>query len=224
MACATTAASPILRNRRCGAERDLSGWAAGLWVSRDFAALIRLRTRRGYAVSLGSAGETMPDNPQPRSDVAASPLDEADNKSVRLVRDLFDLAAAIKWIEGELTASATPAADGPAAVERLQDIAMALRERAVDAALCDALEAAAHEMADVVARGEAGAERALRASKLLPVLANRIGAMIAAAAADGGGEAFADPPGAPAIPRPAASDLLTALRLLSEEELIALFS
>jgi len=163
----------------------------------------------------------MPNNPQPRSGVAASPVDEADDKTARLVHDLFDLAAAVKRIEGELTASTMPAADGPAAVERLQDIAMALRERAADAALCDALEAATREIANVVAGTEAAAERALRASKLLPVLASRIGAMIAAAA---GGEACADAPADPTFPGPAASDLLTALSALSEEELIALFS
>jgi hypothetical protein len=168
--------------------------------------------------------ETMPNNPQPRSAVAASPVSEGDDKTARVVRDLFDLAAAVKRIEGELTASAVPAADGPAAVERLWDIAMVLRERAADAALCDALEAATREIADVVAGTEAVAERALRASKLLPLLASRIGAMIAAAAADRGGEACADAPADPRIPERAASDLLTALSALSEEELIALFS
>jgi len=168
--------------------------------------------------------ETMPNKPQPWSGVAASPGDEVDDKPAGLVRDLFDLAATVKQIEGELTAGVMPAADGPAAVERLLDIAMALRERAADAALCDALEAATREIADVVAGTEAAAERALRASKLLPALASRIGAMIAAAAADRGGEAYADAPADPRIPGPAASDLLTALSALSEEELIALFS
>ena len=168
--------------------------------------------------------EPMPNNPQPRSRATASPVDEADDKTARLVRDLIDLAAAVKRIEGELTASTMPAADGPAAVERLQDIAMVLRERTADAALCDALEAATREIASAVAGTEAAAERALRASKLLPVLASRIGAMIAAAAADRGGEACADAPADPTIPGPAASDLLTALSALSEEELIALFS
>ncbi len=98
-----------------------------------------------------------------------------------------------------------------------------MRECAVDAALCDALEAAIREIADVVARGEAAAERAHSASKLLPVLAERINTMIAAAATDCGSKASADAPRASAVPR-AASDLLAALRALSEEELIALFS
>jgi hypothetical protein len=168
--------------------------------------------------------ETMPNNPQPRSEVVARPVDEAGDKPAGLVHDLFDLAAAIKRIEGELAARAMPAADGPAAVERLQDIAMALRERGADAALCDALEAATREIADIVAGSEATAERASRVSKLLAVLANRIGAMIAAAAADRRGEAYADAPSDPTSPGPAASDLLTALSALSEEELIALFS
>ncbi len=202
-----------------------ANWAAaiaGLWVCRNFAASIRLRTRRGYAVSIGSAGETMPSNPRPRSDIAASLLEEADDKAARLASDLFDLAAAIRWIGGEVAASTTTAADGLAAVERIRDIAKALRERAVDAGLCDALEAAAREIADSLAHGDAAAKRASRAAKLLPVAAERIGARIASAAADGGGAARADAPRA--MPRPAASDLLAALRAMSEEELIALFS
>lgn len=162
----------------------------------------------------------MPSNPRPRSDIAASLLEEADDKAARLASDLFDLAAAIRWIGGEVAASTTTAADGLAAVERIRDIAKALRERAVDAGLCDALEAAAREIADSLAHGDAAAKRASRAAKLLPVAAERIGARIASA--DGGGAARADAPRA--MPRPAASDLLAALRAMSEEELIALFS
>jgi hypothetical protein len=168
-------------------------------------------------------GETMPDNPRPRSDVTASPRGAADDKPARLVRNLVDLAAAIKSIESEFKANTTTAAAGLAAVERIHGIAMALRERAVDAGLCDALEAAARELADIVARGDAAVERGSQASKLLPVVADRIGATIAGAA-DGSGAAHADAPPAPAIRRPAASDLLAALRALGEEELIALFS
>ncbi len=167
--------------------------------------------------------KTMSNNPQPFSEGSASLREDGDDKAAGLVRDLFDLAAAIKWIEGEVAAGATPAADALAAIERIQDIAFALRECAVDAALCDALEAAIREIADVVARGEAAAERAHSASKLLPVLAERINTMIAAAATDCGSKASADAPRASAVPR-AASDLLAALRALSEEELIALFS
>lgn len=49
----------------------------------------------------------------------------------------------------------TPDVSG--AAERIQDIAFALRERAVDPALCDALDAAAREICDACARGN-GAE------------------------------------------------------------------
>ena len=119
---------------------------------------------------------------------------------------------------------------------------MRLRECAVDAALCDALEAATREVAEAVARGEAAAQRLQAGFKLLGILTDRVEAMIASAAAAGGSVVritaaedaaiAANPPAAeiddaarpPAIPRRAASDSLAALRALSAEELIALFS
>lgn len=72
-----------------------------------------------------------------------------------LADELLDLAAAIKWVEGQVggqviaqvMASKASAGDGLAAVERIQDIAFALRECAVDAALCDALQAATQDVA-----------------------------------------------------------------------------
>jgi hypothetical protein len=103
-----------------------------------------------------------------------------------LARDLIDLAAAIEWVEAELAASGTPAPDGLAAVERIQDIAFALRECEVDATLCDALEAAIRKLGDVVARSDAAAERVQSAAALLRIPARRINAMIALAAAIAG--------------------------------------
>jgi hypothetical protein len=115
-----------------------------------------------------------------------------------LARDLIDLAAAIEWVEAELAASGTPASDGLAAVERIQDIAFALRECEVDATLCDALEAAARKLSDVVARSDAVAERLQSAAALLRIPARRINAMIALAAA------VADPDVGPLAVAPAA--------------------
>ena len=164
----------------------------------------------------------MSNDPAPSSDeLWADRRDRTDQKTAGLAGDLRDLGAA---------------------VERIQDIAFALRECAVDAALCDALEAAAREVAEAVARGEAAGQRLQAGFKLLGVLTDRVEAMIASAAPAGGpllritatedAAIAANPPAAevddaarpPAVPRRAASESLAALRALSAEELIALFS
>jgi hypothetical protein len=185
----------------------------------------------------------MSNDPAPSSDeLWADRPDRADQKTAGLAGDLRDLGAAMRRVAGETVANRPPAADARAAVERIQDIAFALRECAVDAALCDALEAAAREMAEAVARGEVAAQRLQAGFKLLGILTDRVEAMIANAAAAGGSVVritaaedaamAANPPTAegedaarpPAIPRRAASESLAALRALSAEELIALFS
>jgi len=73
------------------------------------------------------------------------------------------LVAAMERIEAGMTASGEGTANGSspldlaAAAERIQDIALGLRERAVDPALCDALDAAAREISQAVAHGTAAA-------------------------------------------------------------------
>jgi hypothetical protein len=184
----------------------------------------------------------MSNDPAPSSDeLWADRRDRPDQKTAGLAGDLRDLGAAMRRVAGETAANRSPAADARAAVERIQDIAFALRECAVDAALCDALEAAAREVAEAVARGEAAGRRLQAGFKLLGILTDRVEAMIASAAAPGGSvlritaaedaPIAAHPPAAevdaarpPAIPRRPASDSLAALRALSAEELIALFS
>jgi len=184
----------------------------------------------------------MSNDPAPSSDeLWADRRDRPDQKTAGLAGDLRDLGAAMRRVAGETATKGSPAADARAAVERIQDIAFALRECAVDAALCDALEAATREVAEAVARGEAAAQRLQAGFKLLGILTDRVEAMIASAAAAGGSVVritaaedaaiAANPPTAevdaarpPAIPRKAASDSLAALRALSAEELIALFS
>jgi hypothetical protein len=185
----------------------------------------------------------MSNDPAPSSDeLWADRPDGTDQKTAGLAGDLRDLGAAMRRVAGETTANRSPAADARAAVERIQDIAFALRECAVDAALCDALEAAAREVAEAVARGEAAGQRLQAGFKLLGVLTDRVEAIIASAAPAGGplvritatedAAIAANPPAAevddaarpPAIPRRAASESLAALRALSAEELIALFS
>jgi hypothetical protein len=53
-----------------------------------------------------------------------------------LADDLAQLAAAIGQIESVIAANAAPAAGGLAAGERIQEIAVALRERETDSTLC----------------------------------------------------------------------------------------
>jgi len=100
-------------------------------------------------------------------------------------RELVDLAAAVGRVETEIAASGTPTPNGLLATERIQDIAFALREREVDAALCDALEAALRDLCEAFVRNDA-AERAQNALALLRDVHDRLDAMIAAAAAGAG--------------------------------------
>lgn len=94
-----------------------------------------------------------------------------------------DLAAALGWIESAIASSATLGRDSFAAIERIQDIAFALRERGVDAALCDVLEAASGELAGALTRNDAAVERTQRAIALLRKLTLSINALIVRAAA-----------------------------------------
>jgi hypothetical protein len=94
-------------------------------------------------------------------------------------RAIADLIATIREIESVLTASASSAPDVHFAVERIQDIAMALRQREVDAALCDGLEAALREVGDAIVRNEAAAANAASAAALLRDLARRVDGMMA---------------------------------------------
>ncbi len=96
-----------------------------------------------------------------------------------LARGLAELATAIQQIEAILLASGSSAADVHFAVDRVQDIAMALRQREVEAALCDTLEAAIREVGDAIVRDDAAATRARSAAALLRDLAHRVNDLIA---------------------------------------------
>jgi len=113
---------------------------------------------------------------------AAMHEDPRAQMPVALARGLADLATTIKQIEAVLLASGTSAPDIHFAVERIQDIAMALRQREVEAALCDTLEAAIREVGDAIVRNDAAAGRAVSAAALLRELARRVNDMIALAA------------------------------------------
>jgi len=92
--------------------------------------------------------------------------------------DLTEMAAAIDRIGAAMAADRPPAPDIGAAAERIQDIAFGLRERAVDAAVCDALDAAVREISAASAKSESGGERAHGAPELLRDLAERVDDMI----------------------------------------------
>ena len=95
-------------------------------------------------------------------------------------RALGDLAAAIGQIETVLAADeVSPAADVRFAAECIRDIATALRRRDVEAALCDALEAAMREIGGAIARDDTVAARTTGAAALLKELAQRVQVMIA---------------------------------------------
>jgi hypothetical protein len=110
--------------------------------------------------------------------VAREPLDASTDIPSRLP----DLLATIKQIEAVLRPGDTSAPDVHFAVERIQDIAMALRQREVEPALCDTLEAAIREVGDAIVRNEATAARAQGATAPLGDLARRVTDLIAVAA------------------------------------------
>jgi hypothetical protein len=95
-----------------------------------------------------------------------------------LADGLADVAVTIRQIESMLQANGMLAPEVHFAVERIHDVAMALRMREVDAALCDTLEASVREVGDAIVRNEAAAARALSAAALLYDLARRIDQMV----------------------------------------------
>ena len=91
-----------------------------------------------------------------------------------LAKGLADLTAIVTHAEALLRAQGTLKGDVYFAVERIHDVAMALRMRGVDAALCDTLEASVREVGDAVVRHEAAATGALSAAALLRDVMRRI--------------------------------------------------
>jgi hypothetical protein len=150
----------------------------------------------------------------------------------------------------DAAAGGKPAAPGigapseiPAAAERLQDLAWALRERGLELATCDQIEAIARILQSASALHDPSDRRARRLGEALQYLERRIGAMLdakaagaevstgSAAAGDGAdahaGTATAVAQRAPASPLASgamAGDPLAALKAMSEEERLALFT
>jgi uncharacterized protein YoxC len=92
----------------------------------------------------------------------------------RSPKGLSDLSAIVIQAETLLRAQGTLKGDVHFAVERIHDVALALRMRDVDAALCDTLHASVREVGDAVVRHEAAATGALSAAALLRDILNRI--------------------------------------------------
>jgi uncharacterized protein YoxC len=91
-----------------------------------------------------------------------------------LAKGLSDLSAIVTQAEALLRAQGALKGDVHFAVERIHDVALALRMRDVNAALCDTLDASVREVGDAVVRHEAAATGALSAAALLRDILNRI--------------------------------------------------
>ena len=102
--------------------------------------------------------------------------------SAAISDQLTDLVATIERIEAVLRPNGVSAPDVHFAVEHIQDIAMALRQREVEAALCDTLDAAVRDVGDAIVRNDAAAARAQSAAALLRDLTRRVTDLIALAA------------------------------------------
>jgi hypothetical protein len=91
-----------------------------------------------------------------------------------LAKALADLTAIVTQAEALLRAQGTLRGDVHFAVERIHDVAMALRMRDVEPALCDTLDASVREVGDAIVRHEAAATGALSAAGLLRDVMRRI--------------------------------------------------
>jgi hypothetical protein len=93
--------------------------------------------------------------------------------------DLAEIAAAIERIGAAVGAERTRAPDIAAAAERILDITIELRERAVKTALCDAIDAAAREIYEASATGKTNDASGSRdVTQMLRELAGRVDGFI----------------------------------------------
>jgi hypothetical protein len=106
-------------------------------------------------------------------------VEESSRQSSVPARELADLATVIKRIESLIVEGTAHGPDGSAAAERISDIAFALHDREVETSLCDALDAAVHEINDGGALAQGNAERAQQLAELLRELSRRVRDMIA---------------------------------------------
>ena len=124
--------------------------------------------------------------------IEASICGEATPRSSSaLWRDLAGIAAAVKQARAAIAAETTSTADVTTAVERIQDVSFSLRERAVDASLCDAIDAALRDVADACRPHKANGKSTRFAAELLDDIAGRLDDLIKQSL---GGEVSAAPP------------------------------
>jgi len=140
---------------------------------KDYASRIRRPDTQSLISTIDRLEAAMRDNAPPQLPPA-------------LVHGLVDLAAAIQQVETVLATNGNSESNDLFAAERIQDIAMALRRRDVEAALCDALEASSREVGDAIVRSGAAAARALSAASQLRDLMRRLNGFIALAVAVAG--------------------------------------
>ena len=135
--------------------------------------------RSGLVLIEYASGFTQSD-PQPvigpieRAEQAAASERVPNLAPAVLAKGLADLTAIVTQAEALLRAQGTLKGDVHFAVERIHDIAMALRMRDVNSALCDTLDASVREVGDAVVRHEAAATGALSAAALLRDIVRRI--------------------------------------------------
>src|SRR5580704_10354509 len=99
--------------------------------------------------------------------------------SATMFQGLTELARAIEQSEAIFSAGGDTAANDLLAIERIQDIGMALRRRDVEPALCDALELAVREIGDARVRSNAAAAGMSSTASLLGDLSVRVKDLIA---------------------------------------------
>ena len=116
--------------------------------------------------------------------------------SATMFQGLTELARAIQQSEAIFSAGGDTAANDLLAIERIQDIGMALRRRDVEPALCDALEQAAREIGDAIVRSNAAAAGMSSTASLLRDLSVLVNDFIA----------LHDSAASPGTELPAASD------------------
>jgi hypothetical protein len=125
--------------------------------------------------------------------------------------DLTGIATAIKQATAAVAAETKSAADIATAVECIQDVSFGLRERAVDASLCDAIDTALRDIVDACRPYHANGTSTLSATEVLEEIAGRLDELIKQSL--GEAESVAAPrqtAGAvPDVPQPAAVAALT---------------
>jgi hypothetical protein len=139
-------------------------------VANARSGLVLIEYASGYAQPDSHLAVRMAD----RAEQAAASAHIPSFAAAALAKGLSDLSAIVIQAETLLRAQGTLKGDVHFAVERIHDVALALRMRDVDAALCDTLHASVREVGDAVVRHEAAATGALSAAALLRDILNRI--------------------------------------------------